>query len=152
MLRSPEWRDWLNAKRRCLWIHGIPGAGKTVLASHLIETINEHCEQTPQRTCISVYYYCYFGHNQNEVAPFLRWLITQLCRQHNEDLIPNQVYSLFKRGVEPSLPELLNAVQASITNLETVYVVIDAVDESQDRGDLLKVLRDLATDPRFRKI
>ncbi|KAK3689399.1 hypothetical protein B0T22DRAFT_513785 [Podospora appendiculata] len=28
-----------------------------------------------------VYYYCYFGYAQDETAPFLRWVISQLCRQ-----------------------------------------------------------------------
>jgi len=42
MLRSQEWTDWLYAKTRCIWIYGIPGAEKTILASHLIEAIKDH--------------------------------------------------------------------------------------------------------------
>lgn len=35
---------------------------------------------------------------------------------------------------------------------DRVYVILDAIDESIPRMDLLKILRDLITDPRFSKI
>jgi hypothetical protein len=31
MLRTPEWTDWLAGINGYVWIHGIPGAGKTSL-------------------------------------------------------------------------------------------------------------------------
>lgn len=46
MLRSLEWTEWLDAKQRCLWVHGIPGAGKTVLMCHLFEQVEQHCENS----------------------------------------------------------------------------------------------------------
>lgn len=60
MLRSPEWTDWLEAKERCLWIHGLPGAGKTVLISYLIEQIKNSCDQSPQQSKTCIYYYLLF--------------------------------------------------------------------------------------------
>ncbi|KAK0613244.1 hypothetical protein B0T14DRAFT_438697, partial [Immersiella caudata] len=30
-VRSRQWMDWLTRKTRCIWMHGIPGSGKTVL-------------------------------------------------------------------------------------------------------------------------
>jgi hypothetical protein len=81
MLRSPKWTNWLDAQDRCLWIHGIPGAGKTILASFLIEQIKKRCHQLPNGKYIYSYYYCYFGHDQDEATPFLRWIVCQLCRQ-----------------------------------------------------------------------
>ncbi|KAK5241369.1 hypothetical protein LTS06_012121, partial [Exophiala xenobiotica] len=48
--RSSDWDDWINTRIRSLWIHGIPGAGKTVLAAHIIETILRICEAKDERT------------------------------------------------------------------------------------------------------
>ena len=149
MLRLPEWNEWLDKKHRCLWIHGIPGAGKTVLASHLINQLETHCNSGSKR-CITLYYYCYFGNDQNEAAPFLRWITTQLCR--SAESIPVTDYSLYKLGRQPNLPQLLTALAASLEAFQTVYIVVDAVDESKPRDDLLKVLRDLVTDSRFDKV
>lgn len=150
MLRLPEWADWLAAKSRCLWIHGIPGAVKTVLASYLIDTVASHCHNELGPKCAALYYYCYFGHNQDESAPLLRWLVTQVCRQ--AEAVPAETYAIFKQRCEPSLPKLLNALATILDGFETIYVIVDAIDESKPRGDLLKTLRDLGTDPRFSKI
>jgi len=150
MLRSPHWANWLEGKTRCVWIYGIPGAGKTVLASHLIEKIKEHCEGSMTRKCAYVYYYCYFGHNQEEAVPFLRWTINRLCRQ--ADLIPTYLYELYKHGGQPSIVELLRALEATLEVFDNIYIATDAIDESMPRDDLLSVLRDLATDLRFQKV
>ena len=150
MLSSTDWMSWIDAKQCCLWIHGIPGAGKTVLMSYLIEQIKQRCDKSSIEKCAYVYYYCYFGHDQDEAAPFLRWLLNQLCRQ--ADLVPSSVYKMYKHGGEPSLVELLKALEDIIDAFEIAYIVVDAIDESSPREDILQVLRDLATDPRFKKI
>lgn len=148
MLRLPEWTKWLSGDARCLWIHGIPGAGKTILASFLVEQIKEHCKERKQSGHAS--YYCYFGRNQEEAAPFLRWVIAQLCRQ--AEVVPKLVYNLYKQGGQPSLAELLLALEEVLQSFDITYLILDAADESKPRQDLLKVLRDLATDARFSKI
>lgn len=151
MLRSPEWNDWIECKNRCLWIHGIPGAGKTVLASYLIEEIKSHYKALSEKRCTHIYYYCYFGHNQDEATPFLRWVMNRLCRESNA--VPSCIYDMFKHGGTPSLIDLMDALELMLSaSFDTVYITIDAIDESMPRADLLKLLRDLATDARFEKI
>ena len=148
ILRSPEWADWLAGMHRCLWIHGIPGAGKTVLMSYLIEQIGNICNQNSHRRSVYVYYYCYFAHNQDETRPFLKWVMSRLCREAGH--IPTYVYNLSKHGAEPSLTALLEAVAQILVSFETVYIAVDAIDESRSRDDLLQILRNLVTDRRFR--
>lgn len=150
MLRYPEWIDWCKGKQRGLWIHGIPGAGKTVLMSYLVEQIKEHCDQSQQAKTACVHYYCYFGRGQDEAVPFLRWMVSQLCRK--VDWISSSVHKMYKQGGEPSLVELLRALTELLERFDTVYVAVDAIDESLPRDDLLKVFRDFATDSRFDEI
>jgi len=154
MLRSEDWKEWISGKKRALWIHGIPGAGKTVLASHLIEAVKTHCDtfelEHTEGKAAHVYYYCYFGHNTDEASPFLKWTIRQLCRRM--DLLPAELYKLYKHGESPSLADLLNLLEIVAKPFEYVYIMLDAIDESMPRSDLLKVLRDIITDPRFGKI
>ncbi|KAK7591843.1 hypothetical protein V3481_006481 [Fusarium oxysporum f. sp. vasinfectum] len=149
MLRSPYWTDWLASGVRYLWVHGIPGSGKTILASWLIENVQDHCKRvsTENSPCASAYYYCYFGHHQDETAPFLRWVITQLSRQ--AEVVSTLMHGLFKRGAEPSIPELLDTLEQTLQVFSCVYIVIDAVDESNPRDELLEVIHTLVTDQRF---
>ncbi|KAK1530258.1 uncharacterized protein CCOS01_05361 [Colletotrichum costaricense] len=59
---------------------------------------------------------------------------------------------MFKDGKDPSLSDLLIALEAVLRYFSSVHITIDAVDESSPREELLKVLRDLATDLRFSNI
>ena len=151
MLRSQEWTDWLRTTTRCVWIHGIPGAGKTILASHLVEAIKDHLKAAALENCGFVYYYCSFTNKQNEAAPFLRWAINKLCRQAKS--IPTYLNELYSQGGTPNLEDLLNIIAAILEDFDKVYLVIDAIDESlEPRDELLDVLHNLASDPRFEKI
>src|SRR5688500_4470367 len=80
LIRSPEWTTWLGPSTtdRFLWIYGIPGAGKTVLVSFAIEQLKSMCDMHEGYVC--AYYYCHYSHNQDEAAPFLSWIISQVCR------------------------------------------------------------------------
>ncbi|KAM5521489.1 hypothetical protein FOXYSP1_15380 [Fusarium oxysporum f. sp. phaseoli] len=149
MLRSQYWTDWLASSVRCLWVHGIPGSGKTILASWLIKNVQDHCKRvsTESSPCTSAYYYCYFGHHQDEAAPFLRWIITQLSRQ--AEVVSTLMHDLFKRGGEPSITELFDALEQILQVFSCVYIVIDAVDESSPRDNLLEVIHTLVINQRF---
>lgn len=118
--------------------------------SHLIKQIRQHCRQPQKSKVAFVYYYCYFGHNQDEAAPLLRWLLNQLCRY--ADFVPDQVYEMYRHGGEPSITELLNAIEDALRYFEVVYVAVDAIDESSPRENILKILRDFVIEPRFGKL
>ncbi|KAG8532304.1 uncharacterized protein KY384_003945 [Bacidia gigantensis] len=132
MKRHPEWTSWLDLTQRCLWIHGIPGAGKSVLFSHLVEAVREHCD------------------HQDEAIPFLRWLVSQICRQAKQ--VPSSVTRMYNHGGEPSLKDLQQAVIDSLDLFETTYIMVDAIDESNPRESLLKVFQDFVTDHRLRNV
>ncbi|KAH8686369.1 hypothetical protein BGZ61DRAFT_454381 [Ilyonectria robusta] len=149
VLRSDDWKSWISGQKRSLWIHGIPGAGKTILTSHLVETVKTHCNASGSKSAY-VYYYCYFGHNTDEASPFLKWTISQLCRK--ADIVPTSLYKLYKCGEELSLANLLSVLEAILQEFDCVYVILDAIDESIPRTGLLHVLQNLISDLRFSKI
>jgi NACHT domain len=149
MLRTPQWPLWIEGKQRCLWIHGIPGAGKSILASYVAEEIEKYCNSSSGKSSKlgHAYYYCYFGHNQDESSHFLRWIIGQLCRQSEK--VPEKLQNIYKSGKTPTISSLLSVLHSTMEGFERVYLVLDAVDESMPRADLLRVIRDLSTDARF---
>lgn len=149
ILRSREWKSWLAGSTRFLWLYGIPGAGKTVLASFLIDEVQGLVKRTSTSTgwC---YYYCYHARNQDETTHFLRWIINQQARQSSG--IPQEVDSLYQNGLTPNVSNLMKALQASLSSFESVFVVVDALDESADRENFISTLRKLGSEPSFNKI
>ncbi|KAE9369004.1 hypothetical protein N431DRAFT_415792, partial [Stipitochalara longipes BDJ] len=150
LIRSAQYNDWLGGSNSFLWLHGIPGAGKTILASFIVQNAQKFCEQSDLNDITSLYYYCYFGRNQDETNPFLRWIISQLCRQLK--YIPEFLSVLSKRGVEPSSQDLLQVLVEVVSKFRRVYIIIDALDESQDRRSILDLLIKFVTDKDFEKI
>lgn len=148
-LELEHWRDWVARTTRCVWIHGIPGAGKTIMVSFLFDTINRITGAS--KTVASVYYYCYFGHNQDETNPLLGWIVSQLCRRARQR--PQNLLSIYEIGIQPTDAELLEGLADTLDSFTHVYVVIDALDESKEpREKLLTTLMKIATEPRFNKI
>jgi hypothetical protein len=72
-----------------LWLHGIPGCGKTVLTS----TIIEHFRQDTTCQVLLYFYFDSSDTDKRSLNSLLRSLITQLCRELPEALQP--VYQLW---------------------------------------------------------
>ncbi len=98
----------------------------------------------------AAYYYCYHARNRNEAVPFLEWIISQLCRASQD--IPGILRALHKSGCEASTEELLNCLEAVLKAFTVAFVVIDAIEESIPRTELVRVLSVFASEPRFSKL
>ncbi|KAK8008090.1 hypothetical protein PG991_010641 [Apiospora marii] len=152
ILERDLFKQWVDhaGPHRGLWIHGIPGAGKTVLASCIIDHLTNACK-TASGSRLVVYYYCSHLRHQDEGEDLLRWLICQLCRHTNS--ISETLFEAFQSDCEPSLDDLLNLLPSCLEGIDTLYIVVDALDESQPRDNLLRVLRALvADDERMSKV
>lgn len=98
----------------------------------------------------SAFYYCYHGRDKDEAVPFLMWTLSQLCRVSG--VIPASLKELYDSGCDPASSQLLECLAAVLTQLTAAYVVVDAVDESNPRKNLIKLLAHLGTDPKYRNL
>lgn len=153
VLSSEEWLQWEQGIRnevtptvsQGLWISGIPGSGKTILSSFLateIMAMRDH-----QARVATAYYYCHHSHNHDETSHFLAWLLNQLGGQAK--YVPQHIIDLFQRGCLPRPDELIDAIKMVAARFSQVLVSIDAIDESQRRENLAKLLKSLATQHEF---
>ncbi|KAH6999490.1 hypothetical protein EDB80DRAFT_583322, partial [Ilyonectria destructans] len=129
-LNSQEYKTWLSTSKQTLFCPGIPGAGKTILASIVIADLSE---QFREDTTIGIaYLYCNFrqGHNQ-EARDLLASLLKQLCHP----IPPDDVKYLYQRHegarTRPSFDEISTALQSVTSIYSRVFIVIDALDECQ---------------------
>ncbi|KAF4500231.1 ankyrin repeat [Fusarium agapanthi] len=147
---SSQWMAWISSpsEPRLIWIYGLPGAGKTVLASYIIEELEKLCEPANGSACS--YYYCHYSRDQDETVPFLSWVIGHVCRQMS--WIPLELKRLHDHSCEPTTADLKEILEIVAQILDVMYIVIDAVDESIPREELLSLIETIAVDKWFQKI
>ncbi|KAF9691710.1 hypothetical protein EKO04_010492 [Ascochyta lentis] len=127
-LDSDEYRLWLATKGRTLFCPGMPGAGKTILASVVISDLNERYKSEPLYGV--VFLFNVFNEKQSS-KELLASLLQQLAERHEH--LPVPVRELYKRRDDGRKPLLLQNITESLhavaSSLQRVFVVIDALDE-----------------------
>jgi len=145
-LNSPEFTKWIHGSNQTLFCPGIPGAGKTIMAATTID----HLLGTVQSNTVGVaYIYCnYKATTDQNTTSLLAAILKQLVQARPAIAEPvTRLYNHHANRTRPSLEETLSALQSVLTNYSSVYVVVDALDECQEkdgtRSQLLAKLRDL---------
>ncbi|KAF2732601.1 hypothetical protein EJ04DRAFT_607514 [Polyplosphaeria fusca] len=123
------------------------GAGKTIMASHIIELTQAHCVKL---NAICVYYYCSYRQTENQTDAFLQWLVSQLCAHLAS--IPQELIQCHARNHQPSRAVLNIALSDLLFHIVRVYVIVDAVDECNTKNDLLSLFNIFARRPGFLKL
>ncbi|KAI0199678.1 hypothetical protein F4808DRAFT_471324 [Astrocystis sublimbata] len=145
--RDDNFRGWLESRNpRFLWIHGIPGTGKTVLAAHIIEMTAAACNSEGYG-----FYYCLYSHKQDETVSFLTFVLRQLCTQKKK--VSERMVQAHDRDEGLSVEGLLDCLaEVSRTFAGGVHIVVDAIDESSPRDNLIKVLCQIGSEQRFGRV
>ncbi|KAH6892824.1 hypothetical protein BKA70DRAFT_1536593 [Coprinopsis sp. MPI-PUGE-AT-0042] len=135
---------WI-ANGKILWGIGIPGAGKTVLASIVIRYL-EGLESTSGGVVCVAYVYLRYS-EPLAIRDILESLVKQIVERHT-DLIPS-IEALYARHqqerTKPSQQELRGVLEGFIRHGKTLFFILDAFDEmrSEDRPILLNLLASL---------
>jgi Cdc6-like AAA superfamily ATPase len=135
-LTSEQYIRWKAKLCNALWLHGIPGCGKTILSSTVIENLKASCE-----TSSDVLLYFYFNFNDSKKQSFdsmVRSLVFQLYHvQQKSRSYLEQLHLSCKDGQEqPQYGQLLATLHTMLHNAGTTYIVLDALDECRTRKEL----------------
>ena len=124
-------RTWLHTRNSKLWLSGIPGAGKTILAASLID--ETMAESSPNRAV--AYFYCDYKdiEKQNPVN-ILSSLATQLARQNEKAFgVLQEFFQTCHPEDKPSVPPELSMLSKTLIRIvacfEDVSIVVDGLDE-----------------------
>lgn len=143
-IESSQFNHWKEGTKRSLWLHGIPGSGKTILCSTVIEKIKFACHTQSNTDCV----YFYFDFNdmrKQTIHGFLRSVLVQLCTCR-QDFITN-IQTLFdkcNRGRrQPNKNELVQILFALLKGPRQTYLLLDALDECTERGPMAQIVKKL---------
>ncbi|KAK4085523.1 uncharacterized protein Triagg1_513 [Trichoderma aggressivum f. europaeum] len=133
LIDSTEYQDWLGAKKQTLFCPGIPGAGKTILTSIVVDHLERTYRADP--TIRVAYIYCnYRRQEEQSIDKLLASLLKQLSQ--GENCISNRLRGFYKHHIEKrtqiSLLQIQTALHSLAENYSTVFIVIDALDECQN--------------------
>lgn len=153
LLKKSEFIEWQGASSSSiLWLHGIPGSGKSMLLAHVIEHLKEIGSKIENPAPIA-FFYCARNANEPERADpshLMRTVLEQLCSLDEDTPIREPVVKAYKerkkesRGRAPSPLTLDDAVPLILELLQSnpAIIVIDGLDECDPalRQDLLDAL------------
>jgi len=136
-LELDDFKNWLDQNKSTLFCRGMPGAGKTIMTSIVIEALRTKF-QNDDRVGIA-YLYCNFR-RQDEQKPIdlIASLLKQLIQQERK--VPETMKSLYRdhqlRKTRPSFLEISTELRLVIHNYQRSFIIVDALDECRvSEGD-----------------
>ncbi|KAH0537608.1 hypothetical protein FGG08_005600 [Glutinoglossum americanum] len=136
LLKQSQVRAWCDpdsSSIQLLWLNGIPGAGKTVLASLLID----ECRKIPT-ICVAFFYCKYEDPQRNSFVAIARSILLQLL--HHKKTLLSYIYEKAFTGGGSSLESLELAqelLKVALMAFDRVYLVIDGLDECRKTEKML---------------
>ncbi|OOQ86219.1 vegetative incompatibility protein HET-E-1 [Penicillium brasilianum] len=147
ILRTKELAVWLSSEmaddpqkqaNRVLWLHGNPGAGKSIMAIYLTEELPTALSNTDGDEATLAYFFCDSGfHTRRTATSIVRGLLYQLVRQHKrllDYILPN--YRSRGAKLFTSFDALWSIFMAMVADqsIGRTYCIIDALDECDHKS------------------
>lgn len=137
LLDSEEFKTWARTEKQILFCPGIPGSGKTILTSIVVEELTSRAANDGNGSVGVAYVYCNFRqHDKQKAKDLLLSLLKQLAQGRSS--LPSAIISLHathkRNSTQPVLDEVSSALQSVASLYSRVFVVVDALDECQIEG------------------
>ncbi|KAL8647244.1 MAG: hypothetical protein Q9226_006514 [Calogaya cf. arnoldii] len=142
-LQGQAFNEWLNHDNSFLWLHAIPGAGKTVLVSSVIEYLKKNVKNVDVGLA---YFYCdYKESKKQQPSKLLCTILAQLARQRKSVFQRLQAFAQDRVKENPASVPTHDELRSNFAMFledafKHVILVVDAIDESTMRecmiGDL----------------
>ncbi|KAI4092894.1 MAG: hypothetical protein L6R37_007496 [Teloschistes peruensis] len=132
LIASDEFQAWRRHLTKLLWCAGMPGAGKSVLASVVIDHLSHTV--VDEKHGLAFVYCNYKERAQQTQNNLISSLINQLIASTGD--FPSDLGPLYHRhslkGTKPSQSELFSLLGSIASGFEHLFLVIYALDEYDD--------------------
>lgn len=132
ILQREELRDWLDVSPsrkipKVLWIHGKPGAGKTIISAKLAEHL--------QDTSVSpfAYFFCFYGNGlKRSYLNIIKSWISQLAKDNDKALDVAAEFYREKESQNITQMELWQTFSRINATIDSCFFLVDGFDECDD--------------------
>lgn len=151
LTESLRFRTWISDVGSNIWLSGIPGAGKTILAGAAIQEAIQQATIAPN---IGVgFFFCDYKNQQTwNILNILGAIAVHLAQQNEAAFLKLQKYHdkiKPRLGIRhtPDADDLYEVIIDESEEFDRIFLVIDGLDEcGDDTEHVCKVLSDLARD------
>jgi hypothetical protein len=150
LLQSEELEEWFATPGSRLWLKGIPGGGKTVLAGAVIQETLARVSADPSTLGVAFFFCDYKHESTHSPVKILGSIAHQLALQKDDafDQLERYYQELHPQRSLTKSPDA-DELRATITRMSEkfnhVFIIVDGVDECQDEmKDVATALQNLA--------
>ncbi|KAK1983358.1 hypothetical protein LZ30DRAFT_748709 [Colletotrichum cereale] len=145
-LKSAAFKEWERGFRKHLWLHGMPGCGKTVLTT----TILDHLAQMDDLITLD-FFFDFNDTSKQQPDDMFRSIAFQMYAKRIESR--KELDSLFASHDngrrQPTTEVLFQRLQAMMQAQARLCIVLDSLDECIKKSDLLKWIGRLISSPKL---
>ncbi|KAF8217315.1 hypothetical protein K438DRAFT_1954163 [Mycena galopus ATCC 62051] len=128
LLANPLFKQWESGSGRTLWCWGIPGAGKTVLASKVVDHLT--ADYKNKKIGVACIYLNHKEADDQTPSKLLAGLWRQLVLDKDVGSPAKKLYQGHsEKHTSPSLDEVVHVLRSSFEEFSKVYIIVDAIDE-----------------------
>lgn len=147
LIGLPQFQTWLSTPDSKIWLSGIPGAGKTVLAGSIVEAALSR----GAKDVAVAFFFCDYKEERTPLpVNILSALAYQIAIQREEAYVMlEQYYKDLNPEIglprNPTIHGLQHTIRHMTSLFQQVYIVVDGIDECGDSTeDVLDTLCDVA--------
>jgi hypothetical protein len=130
LLDSPELQKWIHQNNQALFCPGIPGAGKTILTSILVDELAIRFGND-ESIGIAYIYFNFRREDEQKAEALLASVLKQLAQRR--PLLPKELTNLYKdhkdRRTRPLFDKLSKTLQSVALSCSRLFIILDAIDE-----------------------
>ncbi|KAF2175434.1 hypothetical protein K469DRAFT_647119, partial [Zopfia rhizophila CBS 207.26] len=131
-LKSDIFEAWIGGDSGTLWCPGVPGAGKTIIMSLVVDYLERNLAL--DHVGIAYIYFNYKEQSEQTATNLIASLLQQLVRK--DAFVSEEITSLFHRHMQqltrPTIAEWSMLLESQIGRFSRVFILIDALDECSE--------------------
>ncbi|KAI6785924.1 uncharacterized protein J7T54_006263 [Emericellopsis cladophorae] len=145
LLAHPAFQSWKSGSRRHMWLHGLAGCGKTVLSA----TVLDELAAGKDRLLVS-FFFDFGDTTKQSVDGMLRSIAFQLYQLGAGSSVLDFSFQAHQGGSQqPASKTLEDIVMKMLTVQKKVSVILDALDESTTRSEVLSWMEAITSRPEL---
>ncbi|KAF2869516.1 hypothetical protein BDV95DRAFT_498197 [Massariosphaeria phaeospora] len=143
-LDSHTFKNWISSSSESVWITGLPGSGKTLLCSSIIEKLQTL--YTSPTTAVLFFFCDHRDKSKRTLENFLTSIMKQIVDSSSACF--NKAKELYNykgknSGRSLNASEYFPLIRSMIPEFEDIYVVVDALDEASQGDKIANALSQL---------